>query len=408
MKKTIFFFILISYSSLLSAQCSVCVDALKIGVKDEFFKETRHNLDESVNTLYAYDYEFWENYENSSSKSSSFDAAYKIFSASFSSSNSSSEKKEVFNKQKTSYLYSRSLVQNDYEKISQSLISKVAYTAFSDCVKSNCGNGLFIDYETTGEDIIITVRLVITVGQPKATVLKINPTVANAVPINYNFQQGVSINPNSSISALYRRINPKQDAVFSFDFEYYPTKQVIVKRSRHQNIELPVGTIVASVLDYSTYCSINEIEISNDMSNVTWVPADGRDVTGSLYGGRQKNIPDLRGTFLRGANVFDENFDPPFKDLRQKDPENRKSNKLQFQDVQPHTHAVNDPGHSHSVSLAIIDVGDSGTVAYRPGGFGTPATLGADSSLTGITIKSNESIETRPTNLSVYYYIKIN
>jgi len=71
-------------SSFVSGQnCSICSEALKQGTKDEFFKENKHSLDESVNTLYTYDYEFWEKYQGSANKSASLDAAYTSNSASY-------------------------------------------------------------------------------------------------------------------------------------------------------------------------------------------------------------------------------------------------------------------------------------------------------------------------------------
>ena len=411
MKRTILFLLicLTSISFIYAQNCSICSEALKQGTKDEFFKETKHSLDETVNTLYSYDYEFWENYEKSSNKSSSLDAAFKVFTLGFGSSSSSSEKRETFNKQKSTYLYSRSLAQNDYEKISQSLVSKIPYNSFIECIKNTCGNGIFVEHETTGDDIIITVRWVITQGNPnQETTLKTDPTVANATPINYNLVKGVKLKPNNSISALYKRVDPKQDAVFSYDFEHFSTAKATVKRANYQNTTLPVGSIVASTLDYSTFCSINDIPLKGDNSEITWVPADGRNVAGSIYGDRQKNVPDLRGTFLRGLNIFDPLNNPSYARPQQKDPDNRTVNDLQMQDVQPHPHPVTDNGHTHNIGLAQVGVGGSGTVAYRPAGFGTSVNLGVPAAPANITVNNNAGAETRPTNIAVYYYIKIN
>jgi len=152
------FFFIAGYSQ----NCSICSDALKQGTKDEFLRETRSSFDESVNTMYSYDFEFWQSYSSSNSRSASLDAAYKIFSLGFSSSSTNSEKREAFNKQRSTYLYSRTVAQQLYEKVSQSLINKTPYQAFTTCIKSMCGNGISINAETSGNDIIVTVTWVVT------------------------------------------------------------------------------------------------------------------------------------------------------------------------------------------------------------------------------------------------------
>jgi len=78
------------------------------------------------------------------------------------------------------------------------------------------------------------------------------------------------------------------------------------------NKNLPVGTIVASVLEYKDF---------REIVDGIWVPADGAKVPRSskYYELAEKSkLPDMRGMFLRGLNAFEK--DNP-QDEEKKDPE---------------------------------------------------------------------------------------
>ena len=305
-------------------------------------------------------------------------------------------------------MYARTLAQYDYEKVSQSLINKTPYTTFTQCVVNTCSQGLFTNYEVTGDLIVVTVRWILQGTPNQTTSLSIDPVVANAMPIDFNFHKGVVLKPNSSISGLFRRIDNRQNVIVSLNFQNFSTQQVNIPKTAFQNTSIPVGSIVASTLDYANFCSLNEIPQNGDNTETTWVPADGRNVSGSVYAKRSATVPDLRGTFLRGLNAFDPVNNPPFADGRQRDPDNRSVGILQTQDIQGHTHSISDPGHSHGIDIAVANMGGSGTVAYRPIGQGSLSSIGSKGAGTGISVQSNNGVETRPTNLAVYYYIKIN
>lgn len=406
MRLTLLVFIAFLFSFESSGQpCSICSDALKNGTKDEFKKETSHSLDETINTLYTYEYEYWESYSSSNSNSTGLNAGFKLFSLGFDNSSSREEKKDKFNKDKNSYLYSRSLAQDDFEKISQSLINKTPYNTFLDCVKATCGNGIFIDYETTGDNILITATWVKTSGPGESTVLK-NLTIANATPIDFNFKNGITLKPFNSLSGLFKRDNPKEDVIVSFDFENFPTKQVRIKKSKNQNQSTPIGTIVSSILDFASFCSLNEIPSSGDNSELIWVPADGRTVTGSIYGGLQAKVPDLRGVFLRGLNKFDMLNNPPYTRNEQLDTDNsRLSNSFQNEATKDHTHHF--PDNLYFVSIkrpAELNAGIAAGNLFDDGG-----TKGISRpQINSTSSMKDPGTETRPKNIAVFYYIKIN
>lgn len=139
-----------------------------------------------------------------------------------------------------------------------------------------------------------------------------------------------------------------------------------------REIILPVGSIVASMLDESTFQAQN-----TSPSPERWVLADGRDVTGSTYQSLtgDTTIPDLRGNFLRGKNNGrSDGKENPDGDLALGTYTASKfaSHNHGYTDGghthsitdSGHTHTVSDPGHTHSVSDPghIHNITDSGHV----------------------------------------------
>jgi hypothetical protein len=135
------------------------------------------------------------------------------------------------------------------------------------------------------------------------------------------------------------------------------------------------------------------------------VPMDGRNIAGSrLATIRGSNtIPDVGGVFFRSQE---------FSGGADRDP-NRTPNStiasLQSDDFKSHNHTVNDPGHSHTW-LRGTESDDSGS----GGSFGEftlapgQRTDVISSETTGITINNRGGEETRPKNMNLWTYIRIN
>lgn len=147
---------------------------------------------------------------------------------------------------------------------------------------------------------------------------------------------------------------------------------------------VPVGTIIASML--------NEAEFEHHNGS-SWVLADGRDITIEDEYRRitqNRKVPDLRGMFLRG-------IDPTGK----VDPEGKRTPGSEQKDsFKKHTHKVttkfisefqNDPPNYDMFGAAGEKWGD-----YE------------DHKLEGVQLSNEGGVETRPINVAVYYYIKIN
>lgn len=151
-----------------------------------------------------------------------------------------------------------------------------------------------------------------------------------------------------------------------------------------------IGTVIASILTYDQLChSIGE-NSANPISGNSYAPCDGRTVAGSRFANITGGAtPDLRGKFLRGVNDIYNNGAPAF-DPTKGDPSNRPVN-----DYQQDAFA----SHSHLISGSLLNCGQP--PAYEVIN-NTPAPTYSQSTA------SVGGPETRPKNVSVYYYIKIN
>ncbi|MCA9070299.1 MAG: hypothetical protein KDA84_15300, partial [Planctomycetaceae bacterium] len=107
-------------------------------------------------------------------------------------------------------------------------------------------------------------------------------------------------------------------------------------QAQAKRAELPVGTIVPSMLDPKQFWAANGDAAVFTPTKSLWAPADGRSVVGSQYGSslRRRFAPDLRGVFLRGLNVTDGSpRRPPHND-----PDTRTVGSAQGHAFQSHSH----------------------------------------------------------------------
>ncbi len=159
-----------------------------------------------------------------------------------------------------------------------------------------------------------------------------------------------------------------------------------------------VGDVKYSILNPTQFTAVN---------GDCWVPMDGRTlaVTDQLraqFG--WTTLPDAGGVFFR-AQEFSGGAD--------RDPSrNSGSNiaEVQAQAVQTHGHNVSDPGHTHSYTNTTYSGGSDG----GGGAFSKPANQVDNNNNTGSSA-SNISIpstgngpETRPVNMNLWVYIRIN
>jgi hypothetical protein len=151
---------------------------------------------------------------------------------------------------------------------------------------------------------------------------------------------------------------------------------------------LPVGTIVASVLKPEQF-------VSGGVQPL-WVLADGDPVPPESAYARitgQARVPDLRGLFLRGMNTMVEGR--PRVDGYADPDTNRASGSLQDDEIQSHGHFL----EMKVVGFRQGNGGDFASNLFNEAGFNTRQQPG---------VQPSGGSETRPKNIAVFYYVKIN
>lgn len=165
---------------------------------------------------------------------------------------------------------------------------------------------------------------------------------------------------------------------------------------RNSKYEIPIGTIITSFLSFDRFReSIGEV--GPWKATEKWSPCDGRPVPNSQYSEfASPSVPDLRGYFLRGLNSFDPNPPVGVSSTARIDPTpNRTVGSTQPDAIIAHTHQykkVQDRTMSFNVST-------NGDMGMFHGVFNDKTVTHQD---------PPGETETRPKNIAVYYYIKVN
>jgi hypothetical protein len=184
----------------------------------------------------------------------------------------------------------------------------------------------------------------------------------------------------SALATLYSQVEPAVSAAIKRDFA-------------------PVGTVVASILDPVSFAEIIGEREGDLYTKRKWILADGREVVGTDYARATKGkpVPNLQGMFLRGIDL---------KNKREPGDVQHFSTALPTKDFTGTTSA--NGNHAHSGSMAP-GPGDR----YNAGGSNYLVPFPSNTGVAGdhthqVTITGGGDAETRPENVAVYYYIKIN
>lgn len=189
------------------------------------------------------------------------------------------------------------------------------------------------------------------------------------------------------------------------------------------NKDFPVGTIIASYLNWTEFQIITQNNANNPAGPFwtsrysKWAPADGRPVPNSKFqtASSSASLPDLRGIFLRGLNTFDPSDEPSAVDPLRRDPDSRTRGSFQGEAFKEHNHhgrtGDDAPDHHHNMVGYVfnVDYGDDNTaenLAVPQNNFNQPTT-GANTRHRH-PISAEGGNETRPKNTAIYYYIRIN
>jgi hypothetical protein len=151
---------------------------------------------------------------------------------------------------------------------------------------------------------------------------------------------------------------------------------------------LPVGSIVASLLPEDQFAKEVGDPPTFDLNKSKWTLANGKPVSGTRYAELTKNAPvaDLRGVFLRGKNNG--------RADGRGNPQELTLGDFQDDQLQDHVHEYNRGANT-----------PSGTELYA-----LPANTNAGTprAPTNFIIQGKHGDETRPRNVTVNYYVRIN
>jgi hypothetical protein len=139
-----------------------------------------------------------------------------------------------------------------------------------------------------------------------------------------------------------------------------------------------------------------------------WLPADGRSAPprsaySRLKGGLDVRVPDLRSVFLRGLNQFDGGHEPVGEDRA--DPDTRAALSYQSDALQTHRHNSEHHGAPgiYDSSAGTGPSARSSAASYK----NRPVFLILEPSNVPGRRHVNVSPETRPKNVAVYFYVRI-
>ena len=312
-----------------------------------------------------------------------------------------------------------SLGQSFYEYAQMAVPDVALAREYSSCLKDTIVYGLKIIPTVNERDVFFVVtyrKNVSTDPMPKVTHFE----VKNGTNVQKSFSLGGYLQDNNTISADR---NPEKDLSLILETDRGVVTYKVPAEAAGYNKDIPVGTIIMSYLNWTEFQAITNNNANNTGGPFwtsrysKWSPADGRPVPNSKFqtASSQSNVPDLRGTFLRGLNSFDPSDEPIPLATSRKDPDARTRGSYQADSLKSHNHGGatgNDtPDHSHGFGGYPFGASYGGgnqaqNINTPPNGF-YRQTDGANTRHTH-PITADGGNETRPSNVAIFYYIRIN
>lgn len=200
---------------------------------------------------------------------------------------------------------------------------------------------------------------------------------------------GTRIDAYAGYTQSFKRTKEDEAAVVQLDVQGRPTVPVSIPAKKKFD-PLPVGMVIASPLPWGQFSQLSLESSSFDAKKNKWAPCDGRSIAGSaLATGGTGEAPDLRGVFIRGLNDFAAGTVPPVPADRADPEAGRRAGDFQADELKQHTHKLG--YHKWGLKNGNGDVN-----------------LQASHALPSVETQPEGGAETRPKNVALYYYIKIN
>lgn len=286
--------------------------------------------------------------------------------------------------------------------------SKDQLQAWLECKKISCGftsanyadKSIFLDIEKIRDGKYNISLTNLSLANIKITDIQADGTIEKETGKDFNVNKRIS-NKGGKISAIYSsKSNIDVDFSISVTYKILGTDDKgttnVIYRVKPKLPDAPIGTIIATTLTYEQFLRINQIENLSSSEQI-WLPCDGRAVQNGNF---ITKAPDLRGLFIRGANVMDknENLNTKPVDKMQSNPQDIPVGTIQLDAFQ---------GHKHFNDNQLVKRGDTdlpnqpdqrpnqrysdNSAGIYDAGYGTPRI----------------STETRPINITVIYLIRV-
>ncbi|WP_291146618.1 hypothetical protein [Flavobacterium sp. UBA7680] len=275
--------------------------------------------------------------------------------------------------------------------------SKDQLKAWLECKRISCSftsadyaeKSIFLDIEKIRDGKYNITLTNLSLANIKIKGIQVDKVIEKETGKNFRIKQKIN-NKGGSVSALFSSKSTLDvDFSISVTYKIKGTDDIgtinVIYRVKPKLPDAPIGTIISTTVTYDQFLNINQIRNLSSSEQI-WLPCDGRTVPNGNF---ITKTPDLRGVFLRGANVMDINeglhTNPVMSN--QSNPDNTKVGDFQDDIFKSHTH-----GYQASATRQVSGRGSVSDFAWDPASYTTSATGGS---------------ETRPRNITVIYLIRV-
>lgn len=288
---------------------------------------------------------------------------------------------------------------NFFYSQAESFADESLLKTFTDCLEKTDTLGFNIKHEVSDDQITFTVKYVNFAGTGEDPILESVYISSGGKLLNQTKNIGEKLAVNSDSSFTFKLSEETNEVLFIIDTNISSKSQKVTINRKSSTYSSPIGTIISSVLNWEQFQKVTD---NNKFSggiwksaSSFWSPCDGRSISKSALENitSKSDAPDLRGVFLRGLNVIDAVSELNGTIARvgqdRKDPEDSREvgGKVQSDEFKKHSHYFVAGGGSSGPRTAI-------SIDTNPESNHYTSDVGGS--------------ETRPKNVAIYYYIKIN
>lgn len=422
-------------SAVLGQNQSDCVQLLKDEYKNVYKITSEAEIYNHLTQLFELEETKLDEFADSYESGDEIDGAYKAISVYWSKNRKKESFRRQFSEYKERYKLGFTVDNKFYDTYYSSTVNESAYQKFIDCknIEANLeiekerlkvyNGGIY--FKTVGD---FTYGFTFVLNKKPAQGQSEKVKIVNIVPNNLDFEGTYNLKPGSllenytGISQNMKFKNPTLAASLTINLENYDP--IVVEFPSTASPDYPLGTIIISVLDFNAFSSEANSKMPFDENKSKWAPADGRNVRYSEYGKKYNELlPDLRGQFLRGNNQMYSPGEPNTyangNDIGERTSNSKYSYQVEATKL-PKTNfeIINSGAHTHifkgqterlSGDGGAADDIDRGNGNYAPAHSWTPkGEVTAENSTHNHTVNGGGDKETRPKNIAVFYYIRIN